>query len=49
MGYTKGNNVTIMIPLYIKSLCPEYKIYFRHYRELSGQETVCYAIANNNN
>lgn len=34
----------IRIPLLIKSLCPDYKIYFRHYRKMSVQETVCYAL-----
>jgi len=32
------------IPLYIKSLAPEYKIYLRHHTNLE-YETVCYAIA----
>ena len=32
------------IPLYIKSLVPEYKIYIRHYTDLM-YETVCYAVA----
>ena len=32
------------IPLYIKSLVPEYKIYLRHHTNLE-YETVCYAIA----
>ena len=32
------------IPLYIKSLVPEYRIYFRHHTNLE-YETVCYAIA----
>lgn len=31
------------IPLYIKSLVPEYKIYLRHHTGLS-YETVCYAV-----
>lgn len=31
------------IPLYIKSLVPEYKIYLRHYSD-RDTETVCYAI-----
>ena len=35
----------IRIPLLIKSFCPEYRLYFRHYRKYSIQETVCYAIA----
>lgn len=34
----------IRIPLLIKSLNPNYKIYFRHYRKMSEQETICYAI-----
>ncbi len=34
----------IRIPFLIKSLLPEYRIYFRHYREASVQETVLYAI-----
>lgn len=32
------------IPLYIKSLVPEYKIYLRHHTNLE-YETVCYAVA----
>ncbi len=32
------------IPLYIKSLVPEYRIYLRHHTNLE-YETVCYAIA----
>lgn len=35
----------VNIPLYIKELVPEYKIFFRHYTENSS-ETVCYAIHN---
>lgn len=31
------------IPLYIKNLVPEYKIYIRHHRKNSCFETVCYA------
>ena len=31
------------IPLYLKSLVPEYRIYLRHHTQL-GYETVCYAI-----
>lgn len=31
------------IPIYIKSLVPEYKIYIRHYTDMM-LETVCYAI-----
>lgn len=31
------------IPFYIKSLAPEYKIYFRHHSK-SAIETVCYAV-----
>ena len=31
------------IPLYIKKLVPEYKIYFRHYADCES-ETVCYAV-----
>ena len=34
----------IRIPLLIKSLCPSYHLYFRHYRKMSVHETVCYAI-----
>ncbi len=34
----------IKIPMLIKSIVPEYRIYFRHYRKMSVQETVCYAI-----
>lgn len=34
----------VRIPLLIKSMCPDYKIYFRHYQRMSAQETVCYAI-----
>lgn len=34
----------IRIPLLIKSINPNYKLFFRHYRELSVQETICYAI-----
>lgn len=34
----------IRIPLLIKSLNPNYKIYFRHCRKMSEQETICYAI-----
>ncbi len=33
----------VNIPLYIKELVPEYKIFLRHYSE-SSSETVCYAI-----
>lgn len=32
------------IPLYIKELLPEYKIYLRHYN-YGASETVCYAVA----
>ena len=31
------------IPMLIKKLCPNYKIYIRQY-ELSDTETICYAI-----
>lgn len=31
------------IPLYIKSICPEYKIYLRHHSQ-TQIETVCYAV-----
>lgn len=31
------------IPIIIKNMCPDYKIYFRQY-ELSDTETICYAI-----
>jgi FkbM family methyltransferase len=31
------------IPLYIKEIVPEYKIYIRHHRKDSECETVCYA------
>ena len=31
------------VPLYIKSLAPEYKIYLRHHTNLE-YETVCYAV-----
>ena len=31
------------IPIWIKKICPNYKIYFRQY-ELSDTETICYAI-----
>lgn len=31
------------IPSYIKSLCPEYKIFIRHYGSNSLAETICYA------
>lgn len=31
------------IPMLIKKIYPEYKLYFRHY-ELSDEETVCYAV-----
>lgn len=34
----------ITIPLLIKSLNPNYKLYMRHYRKMSVQETVLYAI-----
>lgn len=34
----------IRIPLLIKSICPQYQLYFRHYRKMPVQETVCYAI-----
>lgn len=37
----------IKIPLLIKSLNSDYKLYFRQYRKLSVQETVCYAISKN--
>ncbi len=32
------------IPLLIHEMCPEYKLYLRHYRQFSAQETICYAI-----
>jgi len=35
----------VNIPLYIKELVPEYKIFLRHYNK-SSSETVCYAIFN---
>jgi len=31
------------IPFYLKSIVPEYKIYFRHHTSM-GYETVCYAV-----
>ena len=31
------------IPLYIKNLNPDYKIYIRHHTDLMN-ETVCYAV-----
>lgn len=31
------------IPIYIKQLVPEYKIYIRHHTDIQ-YETVCYAI-----
>ncbi len=34
----------ITLPLFILSLNPDYKLYMRHYRKLSVQETVLYAI-----
>ncbi|SFN79142.1 methyltransferase, FkbM family [Pseudobutyrivibrio sp. UC1225] len=34
----------IKIPLLIKSMNPDYKLYLRHYRKLSVQETVLYAV-----
>lgn len=34
----------ITLPLLMLSLNPNYKLYFRHYRTCSVQETVCYAI-----
>ncbi len=34
----------VRIPLLIKSFCPDYKIYFRHYQMMSAQESVCYAV-----
>ncbi|MEH7384268.1 FkbM family methyltransferase [Bacillus sp. JJ1521] len=34
----------IEIPLYLKSIVPEYKIYLRHYN-INIYETVCYAVA----
>ena len=34
----------ITIPMLIKSLCPEYKIFIRHYQKMSALETVCYAV-----
>lgn len=33
----------VEIPLYLKSLVPDYKIYLRHYNT-SASETVCYAV-----
>lgn len=33
----------LKIPIYIKSLVPEYKIYIRHYTDMM-LETVCYAV-----
>lgn len=35
------------IPIMIKELDPEYKIFIRHYRALLGQDTICYAIPKN--
>lgn len=34
----------VRIPLLIKSICPDYKLYFRQYQQMSAQETVCYAV-----
>lgn len=34
----------IKIPLLIKSLNPDYRLYLRHYRKMSVQETVLYAV-----
>ena len=34
----------VRIPMLIKSLNSRYRLYFRHYRKLSVQETVCYAL-----
>lgn len=33
------------IPLLIHKLNPDYKLYIRHYRQFSAQETICYAIS----
>jgi FkbM family methyltransferase len=32
------------LPIYIKSMVPEYKIYIRHHYDFNGWETVCYAV-----
>ena len=32
------------IPLLIKSMVPEYKIYLRHYLPFDLLETICYAV-----
>ena len=34
----------VRLPMLIKFMCPEYSFYLRHYRKLSIQETVLYAI-----
>lgn len=32
------------LPLYIKELDPDYRLYIRHYKDMVDVETVCYAI-----
>lgn len=32
------------IPLYVKSVVPEYRLYMRHHAECWVSETVCYAV-----
>lgn len=41
--YHKPEDI-FLIPLLIHNMCSEYKLYLRHYRQFSAQETICYAI-----
>lgn len=34
----------LRIPFLIKSMCPDYRLFFRHYRKMSIQETICYGM-----
>lgn len=36
------------LPQLIKKLMPEYKLFIRHYRQLSDSETICYAVPESN-
>lgn len=41
--YHKPEDI-FLISLLIHNMCSEYKLYLRHYRQFSAQETICYAI-----